>query len=261
MAKGAWLCSLLIFMAAGHPVRAGLKVYYLRHAEVGSNVVDQWKSKPFYLWPGYYGNPDIFTPKGLEQVEGVPAKLEEYHFDLIAVSPLWRTRNTVLPYLKKRDIRAEIWPELEEFKITSAPPPLPAASADLFKGGGKIFLPENEKAWFYLREGAEQRIKLGGGKEQAAADIQAVLARNIEMIRARSRDGGSSMLLVGHGNSGLLLLRALVKNKVTLGKETIKNAALWMAEEQPDGEFRLMIWNDKSYPYRMPEGSRTVPVP
>jgi hypothetical protein len=62
---------------------AGLKIYYLRHAEAGHNVVRQWENVPKPQWPRYVGNQNLFTPKGETQVTPAAEKLknmvEEQH--------------------------------------------------------------------------------------------------------------------------------------------------------------------------------------
>ncbi len=88
--KSSFLLRALILLCLGYsvPAQAGLKVYYLRHAQYGGNVVDQWKDKPKAEWPEYVGRGDMFTPKGKEQVAALTKKLvKDYHFDFIAVSP------------------------------------------------------------------------------------------------------------------------------------------------------------------------------
>ena len=50
-----------------------LKVYYVRHGEGGHNVVSEWKHKPKDQWPAYVGNPNVFTPKGEQQVAALTA--------------------------------------------------------------------------------------------------------------------------------------------------------------------------------------------
>src|SRR5512133_62774 len=94
---------------------AGLKIYYIRHAEGGHNVVKEWQNVPKAQWPDYVGNGNVFTPKGKTQVVTATEKLQKYRFDFIGVSSMWRTRNTVLPYLKAAGVKGEIWPELHEF--------------------------------------------------------------------------------------------------------------------------------------------------
>src|SRR4051794_16518782 len=110
----SWLV-ILLWLGLFDAAQAGLKVYYLRHAEAGHNVVKEWKDIPKDQWPAYVGNSGMFTPKGETQVLKVAEKLKPNRFDFIAVSPIWRTRNTILPYLKETKVKAEIWPELEEF--------------------------------------------------------------------------------------------------------------------------------------------------
>ncbi len=93
------LAVLFLFWFAGR-CEAGLKIYYLRHAEGGHNVVKEWEEVPKAQRPAYVGNPNMFTPKGETQVAAATKRLQKYHFDFIAVSPTWRTRHTILPYLK-----------------------------------------------------------------------------------------------------------------------------------------------------------------
>src|SRR4051812_2702415 len=119
----SWALMLLCFGYGASAARAGLKVYYLRHAEYGGNVVKQWQDKPKDQWPAYVGRGDMFTPKGKEQVEALTKKLvANFHFDFIAVSPAWRTRNTIAPYLKQAGMTAGIWPELQGFNDLHHPP-------------------------------------------------------------------------------------------------------------------------------------------
>lgn len=95
---------------------AGLKIYYIRHAQAGHNAKRAWEKKdvPKSEWPSYVGNPDVFTPAGEQQVAAATEKLKGYQFDFIASSSYWRARNTILPYLKEMQDKTEIWPELRE---------------------------------------------------------------------------------------------------------------------------------------------------
>ena len=103
-------------LACTYQANAGLKIYYIRHAQGGHNVKTAWEKKdvPKTEWPSYVGNPDMFTPKGKQQVIAATEKLKAYQFDFIASSPMWRARNTILPYLKVTQSKAEVWPELRE---------------------------------------------------------------------------------------------------------------------------------------------------
>ena len=73
--------AVLSFLSFACSSEAGLKIYFLRHAEGGHNVVEDWKDVPKDQWPAYVGNENMFTPKGGKQAAAVPAKLAPYHFD------------------------------------------------------------------------------------------------------------------------------------------------------------------------------------
>ena len=240
---------IIVLLWLGHfdVAQAGLKIYYIRHAEGGHNVVKEWKGKPKDQWPAYVGNPNMFTPKGVTQVGKVTEKLKQYHFDFIPVSPFWRTRHTVLPYLRETGVKAEIWPELAEFErfstnLTSGLT-FPSPSTDLFTAGDAIALPDQEMPAFTLREDGQKQFKVGNEPMQVAADLNAVAEKTVELIRARFGGSEKSILLVGHGNSGRLLLHVLLKNSEAW-KTTLANTGIWMAEEQADDSFKLRLLND-----------------
>jgi broad specificity phosphatase PhoE len=152
-----------------------------------------------------------------------------------------------LPYLRETGAKAELWPELVEFErlstnLTSGLT-LPPPSADLFTGGDVIAIAAEEKASFTLREDGRRRFKPGNEPMQNAADLTAVAEKTVSLIRARFGGSDKSILLVGHGNSGRLLLRVLVKNS-DAWKTQLANTGIWMAEEQADGSFKLRMFND-----------------
>ncbi len=244
------LALVLSFWFAFDPAcQAGLKLYFLRHAEAGHNVVDQWENKPRDQRPAYVGDPDAFTPKGKKQVTAVTSKLKKYHFDFIAVSPTWRTRNTVAPYLRETGRKAEVWPELLEFGSLDKQhdfDPLPAPSANLFEGD-LIRLSDSDQDIFTLREDGQRLFRLGHTPAQKAADRWAVVQKAIALIQERFGGSDRSILLVSHGNIGSLLLEALTRDKELL-KVTLLNTSLWMAEAQPDGSFKLRLLNDQPAP-------------
>lgn len=228
---------------------AGLKIYYIRHAESGANVAKAWEQISKDLWPTYVGNEDAFTPLGEAQAKMVPAKLSNDKFDFIAVSPKWRTRQTILGFLKQNGLKAEIWPELEEFGLDLeradeliAKDDLQPMRPDLFSGQD-IKLPDEERPFFAVRKDRTKRFKLREGRDEKIEDCVNSLRDAISRIKKLPSDGDRSVLLVGHGNSGRLLLNLLVKDE---GKLTgIANTGIWMVEEQPDGSFELKIYNDQ----------------
>lgn len=243
------LIALFVFAA---DALAGLKIYYIRHAESGANVAKAWEQIPKDMRPAYVGNEDAFTPLGEAQAKMVPTKLSGYEFDFIAVSPKWRARQTIRGYLQQNGLKAELWPELEEFSVDVtrayeliAEDKLPPARDDLFSGE-EIKLPDDEKESFTLRDNGTKRFNLREGKDERAQDcvnsLQAALAR----IKQLPADGDPAVLLVGHGTSGRLLLQMLVKKEMKLPWP--ENTGVWMVEEQPDGSFDLKIYNDQPPP-------------
>lgn len=250
--RSALFAVLLALMALTAGAQAGLKVYYLRHAESGANVEKQWKEVPRDQWPSYVGNADTFSPLGESQLPGVVEKLSKLHFDFIAVSPLWRTRQTILPYLRTTGRTAEIWPELAEFKLKGKgdvlPEELPPPSADLLTAGGPFALPDDERPFFAVPGGSATLCKIGEAPAQAEADRQALVAMVISRLRERFGGTDKSVLLVGHGTAGRLLASVLANDpRVMESGHHIINARLWMAEQQADGTFRLVLFNDEPW--------------
>ena len=136
----AALFALLCLLSFSSEAEAGLKIYFIRHAEYGHNVVAEWRNVPRDQWPAYVGNGNMITPKGEAQLGPATEKLKQHHYDFIAVSPYLRTRHTVLPYLKATDAKGEIWPELGEFgflpRATLCHQPAAAGRRHLQRGRG-----------------------------------------------------------------------------------------------------------------------------
>lgn len=246
ISPGTGIPVALILMAVGCEAGGkpgGLKVYYLRHAQSGHNVLKYWEDIPKDRRPAYVGNSDTFSDLGWAQAGLVPDKLKGFHFDHIAVSPKWRTRNTILPYLKKESRTGEIWPEL-----TEVAPEIDRGSFKVeFKGGlfrGKeLELPEDEKAFFAV--GPEDKLTYKRPKDEEERKVEALELAKRTLDRLRKQFGGTSkaILLVGHENSGTNFLRVLTgdyKRDIS-----IDNTGLWLAEEQTDGTFRITLANGK----------------
>lgn len=230
---------------------AGLKIYYIRHAEGGHNVKADWANVPQDQWPAYVGNQDVFTPLGLKQQAAVEEKLKPYKFDFIAVSPMWRCRNTILPYLKKTGTKGEIWPELRELRagVLILSKDLPTPKDPILGAGRPVELPAEESTWFSLRKDGLKGIKVpptGDGKaadERSAAAARVVIQRVLKMIQNRFGGSETTILLSGHGSSGKAVARMLTQNPLK-GFPGISNTGIWMVEEQPNGKFELLMYND-----------------
>lgn len=246
---------LVVFVLLGvKESNAQLKIYYMRHAEGGHNVKKEWSlysNIPEAEWPVYVGDPNIFTPKGKMQQLRAVNKLRKYHFDFIAVSPMWRTRNTVLPYLKRKKVTGEIWPELKELYQSTliVSPDLELPTVKILGEGRAVSLPEEEEAYFTIRKDGLTEFKLPkfprdhSENEAESAASKVVIQRVLEMIQERFGGTDTSILLVGHGSSGKGVLRLLTKDELR-GFPNITNTGVWMVEEQDGGDFKIKIFND-----------------
>jgi broad specificity phosphatase PhoE len=239
---------LALALSAGS-AEAALKIYYIRHAEGGHNVKKDYKNVPKSEWPDYVGNGNVFTPKGKTQVAAATEKLKQYQFDFIAVSPMWRTRNTILPYLKAINARGEVWPEMHEFSGGSMilSKDLPKTSGKIIEAGDPVEIPADEAKYFHLREGATNDFKLPEGKgEEHEAGVRLVTERVAQMLKEKFGGSDKTILMVGHGNAGKALLRLLMNDELK-DLDSMVNTGIWMVEEQPNGKFQLKMYNDTPY--------------
>jgi len=234
------------------PKQGLLKIYYIRHAEGGHNVKADWEYRriPQDQWPAYVGNANMFTPKGLTQQAAVSKKLKPLNIDFVAVSSAWRCRNTVLPFLIETNMKAEIWPELHEMRadVSILSDDLPVPAEPILGAGHAVELPAAEALRISIRKGGENKFKVPrpGNTPEAArrsnAAARVVVQRVLDMIQNRFGRTNQTILLSGHGSAGKALLRMLTKNRLD-GFPGISNTGIWMAEEQANGEFKLMMFN------------------
>jgi len=246
---GRVLLALICLCAWVSQSEAGLKIYYLRHAEGGHNVVKEWAKVSKTQRPDYVGDANVFTPKGKTQVAAATRKLQKYQFDFIGVSSMWRTRNTVLPYLKAVNAKGEIWPELREFGGGAGilATNLPAVTRPVLGAGPRIELPADEAPYFTFRADARNDFKLPPRDDnEREAATQLVVQRVVDLIRERFGGTDKTILLVGHGNAGRALLRRLTKQALP-EIPSMENTKVWMVEAQPNGQFNLEMYNDAPY--------------
>lgn len=230
-----------------------LRIYYIRHAEGGHNVKREWGIFPESEWPSYVGNKEMFTPKGIMQQSRVTNKLKRFNFDFVAVSPAWRCKNTVLPYLADSKMKGEIWPELQEIYATNLiiSPDLPAYTSNekILGAGDTIALLPEEEPYFTLRKDGLNEFKKPrfprdhseSEKENAMAKV--VIDRVLELIDDRASESYKAILLSGHGSSGAAILRMLTNDPLYHFPQ-ITNTGVWMVEQQDDGTFKLKMYND-----------------
>ncbi len=250
MKKRVILGLLFAFAFQAH---AGLKIYYIRHAQSGKNVEKVWVKKdlPKSEWPSYVGNPDVFTPAGEKQVVAATEKLKAYSFDFIASSPMWRARNTIMPYLKATKGKAEIWPELREGHGNGSilSKDIPVIQKEILNLGEPIILPDQEKPFFILRDNAKNNYSAYSEEWDGtvkAAYMKHALLNAVAMIEKRFGGTDQTILLAGHGTSGRSLLKLLLQ-KDSKGIVGFKNTGIWMVEQQEDGSYELKMYNGEDY--------------
>ena len=245
--KYLFLILLVSFFSSS--LKAGLKIYFIRHAEAGHNVVKEWEKIPKSAWPAYVGNGDLLTPKGeLQKVEAAQ-KLQKFHFDFIAASPSLRARKTILPYLELKGIKSEIWPELNEYSSYAKQllsDSLPTHVNSILNTGSKIVLTKEDSVYFILRNDGQRTYKFTSKKEDEVAyssEIKFVIKSLVDRILLKYGGSNKSVLLASHGNIGKDLLKYLINDRMEK-TEAIGNTKIWMVEQQKDGSFKLKMYND-----------------
>jgi broad specificity phosphatase PhoE len=176
-----YLLTGLIFLI-GHPMTLpaeepastfnGLDVYITRHAETMGNVTGHYSEE----------NQCTFSEKGKQQIAALPEKLNGYDFDLILVSPTYRTQHTILPYLMANNRTGLIFQAIEEIDCDAGPV---QPSAEITQGKPVEIIPEGKKH-LQLFDPAFTRRYDPENPAQVAAQIQ----------------GARDWILAHYGNSG-----------------------------------------------------------
>lgn len=254
--KKALLLSILTTCAllGANDAFAGLKIYYIRHAEGGHNVKKAWQEKgiPESEWPAYVGDHNVFTPKGITQVASATEKLQKYPFDFVATSNAWRAHNTIAPYLKATNQKAEVWPELREGKgmVTILSDDIPEVKEDILNKGDAIELTEEEATYLVIRPDSKNDYKKypkGSSDNEKVAYMKHVSLHAIDLIEERFGGTDQSILLAGHNSSGVSLMKLFLGEAPTAEgtRRGLSNTGIWMVEQQEDGSYKLMMYNDQ----------------
>lgn len=207
----------------------GIDLYILRHAETLANVTDVYTRE----------NMAAFSEKGQRQVDQLLEKLKAYRFDYILVSPIHRAHYTILPYLEKGGMTAEIWPELAECCWQKDQDLLASASLSM---GMTIPLDESLGKYFKFRDKVSMRYY----NQKNYAEGVALQKKAAEMLVARFGHSRESVLIVGHYHAGGRLIKILL-GLPPVGRFNLKNAALTHLRQRKDGSFQLMMLNDNPY--------------
>ena len=207
------------------PEEQGLALYVVRHAETESNRT------------GIHNriNDRTFSSTGMNQVRILTERLGNHRFDRIIVSPKYRAMNTILPYLKKNGLVAEIWPELEECCWQREG--RDAVSSGL-EHGKKIDIPGDMRPYFKLRD--ERTTHRYKARNYADGILQVQMAA--DLIKQRFAGASQSVLLVGHYHAGGRIMELLL-GKEPDGGFSLQNTKISHLAEEPDGSFRLIYVN------------------
>lgn len=214
-------CLLMICSTEpSHAVTDGSDIYFVRHAETMGNLTHHHTHK----------NDRTLSPEGRRQVAALTRRLDRLQFDHIIVSPKLRAMKTILPYLKKHRLVAEIWPELAECcwqkrheHFYSNPQ----------RGGAIRLAPELRRYFTFADADAHYLFNTHGYGEGMAQTLMAV-----RKIRQRFSGTGQRILIVGHYHSGSRIIEILQGLEPT-GRYHIANTQILHLRESSDGAYAL----------------------
>jgi len=203
---------------------AATEIYIVRHGETVGNVTHVHS----------YENDRTFSTQGKQQVARLTDWLSGSSFDHIIVSPKYRTLNTILPYLKRHNLQAEIWPELQEccWQKTGR------KSSFNLRRGNKIILEAQMQHYFIFPNAAAHRAY----NAQNYGDGLLQTFKAIQLIRQRFGGSGKRILIVAHYHIGSRLLE-LLQGMEPDGRYKLSNAKISYLRENRDGTFRLISLN------------------
>jgi len=217
----AFLCYFWLY----HQGR-GLDIYFVRHAQTVANATGEYTLE----------NQKKFTEKGYRQIQALTEILTKMSFDHILVSPKYRTKNTILPYLKKNNLVGQIWPELaeccwQEDGHIAIDTDIPLGEAiDIKKENSHFLSPRSASVdRFY--------------NPQTYGDGIAQLKLACELIEQNYSRTGKSLLIVSHGLAISRMLEMLLGIEVK-GRFNIENAKLIHVRQRLDGKYQLMTTVD-----------------
>lgn len=219
-----YILTAFTFVSLLHLEAADL--YFLRHAQTMANVTREYTEE----------NQRTFSPIGKEQVAGVVDKLAEHEFDIVLVSPAYRTLHTVLPVLSDRGMTAEIWPELYECcwdRETEEEEPQVTR-------GDRIELEENIAAYFTFRD--DDAVYMLSVETPARGEL--MVADAVDRLQERFAGTGKRVLIVSHYHTSGRIMRSLLGDAAPWRIQP-RNAELSHLEEDEDGQWVLRMLNDE----------------
>lgn len=225
--KGCCWIVLLAFLGV-HLYGQGkgeVDLYVLRHAETLANSTGK----------NTEANQRRFSPLGETQVAGVQVQLAQRAIGAILVSPSYRARHTILPWLLAQGRVAEVWPELDECCWIEDGGKVPDA---LEPQGSPLYLEPEDRPYFRFRGEQSPRAFSAARVSDGEAQVRAA----IRLLEERFRGSDKTILVVTHFHSGSRLVERLLGDAYR-GRVGLRNAALTHLRRQADGTFRLLRLN------------------
>jgi len=168
------------------------------------------------------------------------------HFDHIISSPTTRTRKTILPYLQALSEnpetkisfkKAELWADLMEC-CWQKDATLPETAKDKRKIY-EIHVSEKYRPYFQFPSNDYAMRR----STKTLADGVAQMDRVAKLLKLRFSQSGKKILIVSH----YLFMNQMIKRMVGIEashKVSTRNAQMTKLIEQPDGSFKMVIFND-----------------
>ncbi|RLL52716.1 histidine phosphatase family protein [Mariprofundus sp. EBB-1] len=221
----ATLCCAFFVITASAYAAPATEIYFARHGETVGNVTHHHTHE----------NDRTFSEKGLKQVADLTQKLDALRFDYIIVSPKYRTLNTIFPYLKKHNLKAEVWPELEECCWQTKTSRL--SSFNLQRGDTIRLEPKMRRYFMFPDDQAQRRF---AAKNYGDGLLQ--MFKAVQLIRKRFAGTGKRILIVSHYHIGSRLMETLQKLEPD-GRYKLSNGKISHLIEKDDGSYHLLDIN------------------
>lgn len=210
------------------PYTDGLNIYVVRHAQTIANMTGDFTDSV---------KNNTFSDTGFLQLDSLDQRLAPYSFDAIIVSPIQRAKNTVMPYLQKNNLTAEIWPEFAEIRSKASK----KDSTDTLVQGDKIHLTNMEKKYLKFRDNDSKHLyKLKSYKD----GIRQVTKGYKDLLKRFDDNDKKSILVVCHSHSGSRLLELLYGIEPK-GRCPLINAKINYVRQNEDGSFSIDLFNGK----------------
>ncbi len=197
------------------------EIYFVRHAETVSNATNQYNVK----------NDTTLSGFGKRQVKQLTKQLEQLKIDHIIVSPHYRALKTILPYLKKHQRTAEIWPSLDECCWQKRDPNF---IASILRFKEKIELKKNMQAYFTFTDTSSQYRFDTHNYEEGIMQIHLASDR----IFRQFSQSGKHILIIGEFHSGTRIIEML-QGIPPEGWYKPENAKIIKLKENSSGAFVL----------------------